>query len=94
MSRKVYKIKELDILSRWGYKYIASVSSNYFASTYYKLRSISDLLACSGVVKDCPSVTTIEDGINWNDTVKARDIGEMVNVLTEMESGIDGLEKV
>ena len=94
MSRKVYKPEELDILERWGYKYIASVESNYYASTYYKVRSISDLRACNGIVKDCPSVTTIDNGINWDTTVLTREIGEIIKILLREEGAENGLEKV
>ena len=85
MSRKVYKPEEMSILERWGYKYIASVESKYYASTYYKVRAISDLRACNGIVKDCPSVTTIDNGINWDNTVLTRDIGATISILLREE---------
>lgn len=94
MSRKVYNEKELDILERWGYKYIASVASNYYASTYFKVRAISDLRACNGIVKDCPSVNIIDNGINWDNTVLTRDMGEIIKILLREEGSEDGLEKV
>lgn len=94
MSRKVYKPDELDILDRWGYKYIASVASNYYASTYYKVRAISDLRECNGIVKDCPSVTAIDNGINWDNTVLTREIGEIIKILLREEGAENGLEKI
>ena len=94
MSRKIYKPEELDILERWGYKYIAAVASNYYASTYYKVRAISDLRECNGIVKDCPSVNTIDNGINWDNTVLTRDIGETIKILLKEEGAENGLEKV
>lgn len=94
MSRKVYKIEELDILERWGYKYIASVANNYYASTYYKVRAISDLRDCNGIVNDCPSVTAIENGVNWDNTVLTREIGEIIKILLREEGAENGLEKV
>ena len=94
MSRKVYKIEELDILERWGYKYIASVASNYYASTYYNVRAISDLRECDGRVRDCPSVTAIDNGINWDNTVLTREIGEIIKILLREEGAENGLEKV
>ena len=94
MSRKIYKTEELDILERWGYKYIASVASNYYASTYYKVRAISDLRACNGIVKDCPSVTTIDNGINWGNTALTSGIGEVIKILMREEGAENGLEKV
>ena len=94
MSRKVYKPEELDILERWGYKYIAAVESNYYTSTYYKVRAINDLRACNGIVKDCPSVNTIDNGINWDNTVLTRDIGETIKILLREEGAENGLEKV
>lgn len=94
MSRKVYKPEEMDILERWGYKYIASVASNYYASTYYKVRAISDLRECNGIVKDCPSVNTVDKGINWDNTALARDMGEIIKNLLKEEASENGLEKV
>ena len=94
MSRKVYKIKELDLLERWGYKYIASVASNYFATTYYKVRAINDLRMCSGVVKDCPLVITPDTSINWADTALSLNVGEIINNLLKVEGELSGLEKV
>lgn len=94
MSRKIYKIEELDILERWGYKYIASVASKYYASTYYKVRTISDLRECNGIVKDCPTVTTVENDINWDNTVLTREIGEIIKILLREEGAENGLEKV
>lgn len=94
MSRKVYKTEELDILERWGYKYIAAVASNYYASTYYKVRAINNLRECNGIVKDCPSVTTIDNGINWDNTVLTRDIGEIIKILLREEGAENGLEKI
>lgn len=94
MSRKIYKPEELDILERWGYKYIAAVASNYYASTYYKVRAISDLRECNGIVKDCPSVNTIDNGVNWDNTVLAREIGEIIKILLREEGAENGLEKV
>lgn len=85
MSRKIYKSEELDLLERWGYKYIASVASNYYASTYYKVRAIIDLRECNGIVKDCPSVTIIDNGINWDNTVLTCDIGEVIKILLREE---------
>lgn len=94
MSRKVYKPEELDILERWGYKYIASVANNYYASTYYKVRAINDLRDCNGIVKDCPSVTVVESGVNWDNTVLTREIGEIIKILLREEGTENGLEKV
>ena len=94
MSRKIYKPEELDILERWGYKYIAAVESNYYASTYYKVRSINDLRECNGIVKDCPSVTTIDNGINWDNTALTSGIGQVIKILMREESAENGLEKV
>lgn len=94
MSRKIYKPEELDILERWGYKYIASVANNYYASTYYKVRAINDLRDCNGIVKDCPSVTAVESGINWDNTLLTREIGEIIKILVREECEENGLEKV
>ena len=94
MSRKVYKIKELDLLERWGYRYIASVANNYYATTYYKLRTISDLQLCAGIVKDCPAVIASEGAISWSDTIMASDIRKVVTSLLEIEGEMDGLEKI
>ena len=94
MSRKVYKIKELDLLERWGYKYIASVANNYYATTYYKLRAISDLQMCGGVVKDCPAVIASEGGISWSNTIMASDTRKVITTLLALEGEMDGLEKI
>lgn len=94
MSRKVYKEKELDILERWGYKYIASVSANYYATTYYNVRAISDLRECDGRVRECPAVLTTDKGVNWDNTVATRDIGATISILLREEGSEDGLEKV
>lgn len=85
MSRKIYKPEELDILERWGYKCIASVASNYYATTYYNVRTISDLRACDGIVKDCPAVVTTDTGVNWDNTVATRDIGATIRILLKEE---------
>lgn len=94
MSRKIYKEKELDILERCGYKYIASVSANYYATTYYNVRAISDLRECDGRVRDCPAVVTTDKGVNWDNTVLTRDIGETIKILLKEEGAENGLEKV
>lgn len=94
MSRKVYKIEELGILERWGYKYIASVSANYYATTYYKVRAISDLRECDGRVSECPAVVTTDKGVNWDNTVLTREIGEIIKILLREEGAENGLEKV
>lgn len=94
MSRKIYKSKELDILERWGYKYIASVSANYYATTYYNVRAISDLRECDGRVRDCPAVVTTDKGVNWDNTVATRDIGATIRILLRTEGEENGLEKV
>lgn len=94
MSRKVYKPEELDILERWGYKYIASVSANYYATTYYNVRAISDLRECDGRVRDCPAVVTTDNSVNWDNTVLTRDMGEIIKILLREEGAENGLEKV
>lgn len=95
MSRKVYKPEELDILERWGYKYIASVSANYYATTYYNIRAISDLRECDGRVRDCPpAIVTTDKCVNWDNTVLTRDIGEIIKILLREEGAENELEKV
>ena len=88
MSRKVYKIEELNILERWGYKYIASVAGNYYATTYYNVRAISDLRECDGRVRDCHAVVTTDKGVNWDNTVLTREIGEIIKILLR-EEGVE-----
>lgn len=78
MSRKVFKVKELDVLARWGFRQIASVSHNYYATTYYKVRTINDLRECDGIVKDCPAVIMADKSIDWRDTLLSSDVKKTV----------------
>lgn len=81
MSRKVYKTKELDVLARWGFRYVASVSNNYYATTYYKVRAINDLRESGGSIKDCPSVIMADKTIDWRDTILSSDVKKTVKHL-------------
>lgn len=85
MSRKVYKINELEVLARYGYRYIASIERNYYASTYYIVRAIDDLWKCEGIIKDCPSVIMMDKGIDWSETVLARDVKDLVKQRNDFE---------
>lgn len=85
MSRKVFKINELEVMSRCGYRYIASIERNYYATTYYIVRSIDDLWKCGGIIKDCPSVIMMDKGIDWSETVLARDVKVLVNHWNDFE---------
>lgn len=70
-----WKIETLVKLKNAGYKYIAAIVHSHFASRYYNVQRIDDIINNGGVwIANSGINGTISTAIDWNVTILRKEV--------------------